>query len=154
MLLLIAAGVLLFELVRDAGAGFRYPPALINLALLAAFAESVLHPPCVAERAARLSVPNLSAEHVRYCRGVTLLWCGFFAANGLAAAYTACCCSLFVWTLYNGLISYVLIGLLCAGELAYRSWRFRIYSGGLFDPVLRRLFPERHEPAAGDENDR
>ncbi|ABK46582.1 conserved hypothetical protein [Shewanella sp. ANA-3] len=38
------------------------------------------------------------------------------------AAYTAAFTSLATWTLYNGLIAYVLMGLLLGGEWLYRSF--------------------------------
>jgi len=139
--MLLVCAVLLFELLSDAGRGFLYLPALINLALLGAFCETLLNPPSIAEHIARLAVPVLTAEHVRYCRRVTLVWCCFFALNGAAAAFTAAFCRLAVWALYNGLVSYLLIALLFAAELAYRSWRFRVYSGGPFDALLKRIFP-------------
>jgi uncharacterized membrane protein len=40
--------------------------------------------------------------------------------NGLIACYTAFFTSLETWTLYNGLIAYILMGLLFAGEYVVR----------------------------------
>ena len=99
-------------------------------------------PPMV-EIFARLQTGILSEEEVRYCRTVTAVWCGFFAANGLAALGFALAGSLAAWTAYNGFVAYGLMGLLFAGEVTVRSYRFRRYEGGLADPLFRRLFPPR-----------
>jgi len=48
-----------------------------------------------------------------------------------------------VWTLYTGLLAYLLVGAVFAGELTYRAWRFRRYDGDVTDVFLRRLFPPR-----------
>jgi uncharacterized membrane protein len=49
--------------------------------------------------------------------------------------------SLEAWTLYNGVVAYVLMGLLFSLEFLYRHWRFRRYVGTPFDSILRRIFP-------------
>jgi uncharacterized membrane protein len=94
-------------------------PVLVNISLLAVFAFSLLSPPTVPERLARLRHGELPARAVAYCRKVTILWCCFFVANASAAL-----CTIFLsreaWVLYNGLISYLLIGVLMAGEYGYR----------------------------------
>jgi uncharacterized membrane protein len=45
----------------------------------------------------------------------------FFAANGAAATATCVYGNLNIWTLYNGVVSYVLIGLFLGGEYLYRT---------------------------------
>jgi uncharacterized membrane protein len=47
------------------------------------------------------------------------------------------------WTVYTGLVAYVLMGLVFAVEYVYRAWRFCEYRNALTDVVLRRLFPPR-----------
>jgi len=48
------------------------------------------------------------------------VWCGFFVLNGAIALGTALWASEAVWSLYTGVISYVLMGLLFAGEYLVR----------------------------------
>ncbi len=60
-------------------------PALVNAVLLAVFATSLLRPPSIVERLARLTEPHLPPAGVAYTRGVTQVWCGFFAVNGTLA---------------------------------------------------------------------
>jgi uncharacterized membrane protein len=44
----------------------------------------------------------------------------FFAANGLFALYTALYWQREAWSLYNGAISYGLVGVLLVGEIVWR----------------------------------
>jgi uncharacterized membrane protein len=96
-------------------------PVLVSAVLLVVFSASVLHPPTIVERIARLSEPMLAPAGVAYTRQVTLVWCVFFIANGLAALATVLWTSNEVWVLYNGLIAYVLMGVLFAGEWLVRQ---------------------------------
>lgn len=98
----------------------RFYPVLINFVLLFWFAGSLRLPPPVIERLARLQHPDLPPEGIRYTRKVTQVWCVFFLINGLAALYTALWCSMACWTLYNGVIAYVLMALLMAIEYLIR----------------------------------
>lgn len=98
----------------------RLYPILVNLGLLTIFAASLYYPPPIIERLARLNIPDLPEKGIVYTRKVTQIWCLFFIFNGLAAFYTALWCSMKSWSLYNGLIAYVLIGLLMAGEYLVR----------------------------------
>lgn len=95
-------------------------PVLVNLGMLAVFAYSLYAPPSVIERIARLSDPELPAYAVAYTRRVTQVWCGFFVLNGLLAFYTAVWASSAVWSLYNGVLAYVLMGALFVGEYLVR----------------------------------
>jgi acyl-CoA synthetase (AMP-forming)/AMP-acid ligase II/3-hydroxymyristoyl/3-hydroxydecanoyl-(acyl carrier protein) dehydratase len=57
----------------------------------------------------------------RYCKKVTLLWCGFFILNGSVSACTAFAASDVLWSIYNGGVSYILMGLLFTGEYIIRK---------------------------------
>ncbi|HEY9106903.1 MAG TPA: hypothetical protein VIN58_09515 [Roseateles sp.] len=95
-------------------------PVLVNFALLAVFGLSLVRGPTIAERIARLQEPDLDPRGVAYTRRVTQVWCGFFVLNGSLALGTALWASEKTWALYNGLIAYVLIGTLMAGEWLVR----------------------------------
>jgi uncharacterized membrane protein len=97
-------------------------PVLVNMALLGVFAYSLFIPPSAVERLARLREPDLPAAAIVYTRRVTQVWCGFFAANGTIALVTAFWSSPGVWWIYNGLIAYVLMGVLFAGEYCVRLY--------------------------------
>ncbi len=95
-------------------------PALMSLAFLGVFAVSLVRPPSMVERFARLQDPNLPPRGVAYCRGVTKVWCAFFGANAAAALWTVWHGDLQLWTLYNGLVSYLLMGALFGAEFLVR----------------------------------
>jgi uncharacterized membrane protein len=97
-------------------------PVVVNLALLGVFAYSLISPPSVVERIARIREPELPAAAVVYTRRVTQLWCVFFAANGTVALVTALWTSPQVWWFYNGLVAYVVMGILFAGEYCVRRY--------------------------------
>ena len=84
---------------------------------------------------------ELNAVETRYCRSVTIVWCAFFAANGAIAAALALWAPLAWWTLYSGLLAYVLIGAVFVIEFLVRSYRFRQYGPGLAGRLAARLFP-------------
>ena len=99
-------------------------PVLVNAGLLGLFAYSLVVPPTIIERIARAQEADLPAAAVLYTRRVTQIWCVFFAVNGAIALVTAVWMPAVIWTLYNGLIAYLLMGLLFAGEYFARS-RFK-----------------------------
>lgn len=96
-------------------------PVFVNVVLLTVFVYSLVFPPAVITRLARSHDPNLSDSGVRYTRNVTLVWSVFFSLNGLVALYTALWATIEIWTLYNGFVTYVLMGVLMAGEWLVRA---------------------------------
>jgi len=96
-------------------------PVVINLSMLALFSYSLYKGPSMIEQLARLKEPQLPDSAISYLNKVTLIWCGLFVFNGSVALYTALYSDLATWTLYNGLIAYLLIGLLLAAEWLYRT---------------------------------
>jgi uncharacterized membrane protein len=104
----------------NALAPLKLYPVLVNAVLLVVFAASLHWPPSAVERMARLQHPDLPPRGVAYTRKVTWMWCGFFIVNGVLAIITALWAGERVWALYNGLIAYVLMGLLFAGEWLVR----------------------------------
>jgi uncharacterized membrane protein len=99
--------------------GLKFYPILVNGIMLGLFVLSLWRPPTMIERFARLQDPQLPERAIAYTRKVTQVWCGFFVLNGTMAILT-----LFgsdqLWALYNGLLSYVFMGLLLAGEYCVR----------------------------------
>lgn len=95
-------------------------PVLVNVALLAAFGASLATPVSAIERMARLSGQQFPAVASAYMRTVTQVWCGFFVVNGALALGTALWASEAVWSLYTGLVSYILMGVLFGGEYLVR----------------------------------
>ena len=95
-------------------------PVLVNVALLVAFSASLATPVSAIERMARLSGEEFAPIASAYMRTVTKVWCGFFIFNGAVALGTALWASDAAWSLYTGLVSYILMGVLFGGEFLVR----------------------------------
>lgn len=120
--LLFVAAAMALAALYDRELSIRLYPAFMNATLLAAFGLTLWRGPSMIERFARLIEPNLPESGVQYTRAVTCVWCGFFFINGAIAAWTALYANWPLWTLYNGLISYIAIALLFAGEMLVRPF--------------------------------
>ena len=123
-------------------------PTLVNGVLLFSFGRTIVYPPTVIEKIAGTMTKDLSENELLYCKNVTVVWCLFFTLNGSMALFLAFFSSLEVWTLYNGVVAYGLLGLLFLVEFIYRHWRFRRFVGTPLDLLLRRIFP----PSASNAN--
>lgn len=106
-------------LANQAGWLLAYP-VFVSLAFFAVFAFSLSHPPTIVERLARLEDPGLPPKGVAYTRKVTWVWCGFFLANAVVSLVTVWHGDRWLWSLYNGFIFYLLMGLLMAAEMLVR----------------------------------
>lgn len=95
-------------------------PVLMNLGMAAAFGLSLRKGPSLVESFASITEPDPSPAARAYMRRVSLIWCLFLMVNGGISALTALAGDMALWTLYNGLISYVLMGVLFAGEYTVR----------------------------------
>ena len=78
------------------------------------------------ERFARLAEPNLPESGVIWTRKITLVWCIFFVINALIALYTVLFAPMKIWVIYNGFVSYVLMGILLLGEFILRKRQQRL----------------------------
>lgn len=116
-----AAVAALWMLAGDSAIALRSYPVMVNGVLALIFGYSLVRPPSLIERLARLQDPALPPSGVAYTRKVTQVWLGFFLLNGGIAAYTAYWGTMEQWTLYNGVISYVLMGILFAVEWMVRQ---------------------------------
>ena len=110
----------LLSLVQRRLDAMLYYPVLVNGVLLTVFAWSLVRPPTVVERIARFREGDLPPEAVVYTRRVTIAWVVFFVVNGGVALYTARATSLETWAFYNGVVAYVLIGIMFGAEWLVR----------------------------------
>ncbi|UKV13126.1 hypothetical protein L6172_13825 [Thalassospiraceae bacterium SW-3-3] len=114
---IVAAGGIASELVA-----IRFYPVIVSLTMGTIFTVTLFTERPMVERLARLKMPDLDAYSVAYTRKLTKVWIGFFALNAMIATWTALYASMEIWTLYNGLLSYVLIGILFIGEWPVRRF--------------------------------
>lgn len=116
--LLLAVGVVWAIYLLKAHACFRLYPVFMVALALALFARSLWTTPLVEVFARRMG-EGLDARGVAYCRNVTRVWVSFLAVHLLVT-----CATLFasdeIWILYNGCLSYLLMGALFLGEFLYR----------------------------------
>ena len=119
---------------------------VINLTMLFVFGSTLFMPPNIIFRFATMSDKSIKGSSFeqkvyRYCHKVTVIWCCFFILNGSAAALTTFADKIFglspeaarkVWAVYNGGISYVLMGALFVIEFIVRK---------LVDKKMMKLFP-------------
>ena len=95
-------------------------PVVVNGVMLAVFGGSLWTSMPIVERLARLREPALPEAAVRYTRRVTQTWCAFFIGNGGIALLTALHGDMALWTVWNGMIAYLLMGALMASEWLVR----------------------------------
>ncbi len=112
---IVAAGGLASELLA-----IRFYPVIVSLTVGAVFTVTLFTDRPMVERLARLKMPDLDDYSIAYTRKLTKVWIGFFAVNAMIATWTALYASMEIWTLYNGFLSYLLIGILFIGEWPVR----------------------------------
>lgn len=96
-----------------------YYPALMNLLLGTLFASSVRNGDPILLRIVRARRIPMSKYGPAYITRLTMLWAAFFFLNALVSLWTTTL-TLEAWTLYNGLVTYVIVALLFVIELLYR----------------------------------
>ena len=107
-------------------AWLKFYPVLMSLGALGIFASTLWRPPSMIERFARIMQPDLPESGVNWTRKVTIVWCGFFLFNAAMAWCTIVYAPTQIWVLYNGFISYVLMGILLLGEFILRKRHQRL----------------------------
>jgi len=117
---LIASFGLVGMLFLNAHMAVQAYPVVVSLSVASIFGLSLLYPPTMVERIARLMEPNLPPSGVIYTRRVTMVWTIFLLMNALISVATSIWGTLAQWTLWNGLISYLLMGMLFVGEIIVR----------------------------------
>lgn len=104
-----------------------YYPVIVNAILFIVFTASILGKRPIITVLAMLKEKELPPFAISYTRRLTIFWAVFFVINGLIALYTAIINDLKVWTLYNGFISYILIGIIFTAEFILRVFLKKKY---------------------------
>ncbi len=118
-LTICVAGILAFV---DTMLAVKSYPISLCLSLAFVFGYSLLHPPAIIERFARMVEPDLNESGVHYTRNVTFIWIIFFILNACISLWTALYSDLKTWTFYNGFLSYIFMGCLFAVEFVVRQF--------------------------------
>jgi uncharacterized membrane protein len=119
--LMLSAMVTVAIMLLDQGLAREAYPVVRSFGAAAIFAWSLISPPSLIERFARLRYPELPDGAVRYCRKVTVIWAVWLTLNGVIAAVLALKGEVQIWALWTGAVSYVISGSLFLGEFGYRT---------------------------------
>ena len=115
------------SLVLKDQAWLKLYPVFMNMGAFIIFTATLIKAPSMIERFARLAEPDLPPEGVQWTRQVTKVWCGFFYINAVISLLTVFFAPMNIWVLYNGFISYVLMGILLLGEFLLRKRQQRLH---------------------------
>lgn len=124
-ILLAGCGVIAILTGTGSDRLLRWYPVLASLVATGVFTLSLFTGRPAIERIARLRQPDLPPEGVQYTRRLTVAWAALTFANALIAAWTAAFATIDTWALYNGVLSYLLLGGFFCLEWLYRQRRFR-----------------------------
>ena len=119
VVLIAVLTLLTYSTLANSVLALKFYPVVVSLSFLAIFTYTLYKPPTVVEMIARLH-ETLDGKGIIYTRKVTKVWCAFFMVNALIATWTVFHDNEKLWLLYNGLISYILMGTLMAVEFVVR----------------------------------
>lgn len=128
--LFLLAGILCF--VFNKKIFLKLYSVVISATMLFVFGSSLFFKPNIIFRFACLGDKSVKGSSFEpqvnsYCKKVTVVWCVFFVLNGSISAFTALhdfgndALNDKIWSVYNGGISYILMGLLFAVEFLVRK---------------------------------
>ena len=97
----------------------KYYPVVVNFLIFLMFFTSLFQKETVIQKIARAMEPDIKPKALEYTRKLTYVWAVFTFLNWLVSVATVFM-SEAVWALYNGFISYLLIGMFFAVEYIVR----------------------------------
>ncbi len=97
-------------------------PVLMNASVCAIFALSLRKTPLITQFAQKMCNKPLNNNQITYTKHATIAWAVFMFINTLISFVTVFL-STEIWTIYNGFISYILIGLMMLIEYFVRKSR-------------------------------
>ncbi len=128
-----------FGWVSNNGTWLLVLPSATQATFGLAFLRSLGGTPLI-EHFARMMKPELSVAQLAHCRSWTTIWGVYLLALAAAGLVLARWATLSVWTIYVGIVNYVLVGALFAVEYLIRKIRFRDYGRNPLDWLLSKVF--------------
>ena len=122
MLIVVVSLLVLHRWMHDDQQLLKFYPVAVNFIMLVVFSSSLLQAQPLIEKIALSRNMDVGEHNRRYLRILTIVWSLFFVFNVIASAWTALYATMNFWLLYNGFISYLLIGALVGCELIYRRF--------------------------------
>lgn len=122
--LLLFAGIVCF--ITGKTIFIKLYPVFMTGIFLFTFGSTLFFPPNMCFRFAclgdkKLKNASYSKKVEEYCKKVTIIWCIFFILNGTFALITVFSNNDKLWSIYNGGIAYILMGILFAVEFLVRK---------------------------------
>jgi uncharacterized membrane protein len=108
-------------LITKSSLTLKIYPALADLIYFVIMGTSILIPPPLVFYFLNMFDKKIK-DHIeprffeRYCRNAAIIWCVFFVFDGIVSIVTVFLGSDIVWGIYNGGITYVLMGMIFLGE--------------------------------------
>jgi uncharacterized membrane protein len=107
--------------LSQSAAMLLYYPAIVNLTMSGVFLYSLRQGEPLLLRIVRARGTVISEHGPVYLYRLTGIWAAFFIVNALVSIWTTTQ-SIEVWTLYNGFLSYILVGVLVGLEIIFRDY--------------------------------
>lgn len=128
---------------------------IINATLLVVFSSTLSFAPNMCFRFATMADRKIvgsvyEAKVCNYCKKVTILWCIFFVLNGTVATFTtfwdfgSVQANNRIWSIYNGGISYFLMGMIFVVEGVVRHF---------VDKAIVKIYPISHFTSTSRDQD-
>jgi len=98
---------------------FKYYPVIINFLFFAVFFTSIFQKETVIQKIARAMENDVKPAILNYTRKLTYLWSAFMFCNFVVSLLTVFM-SEKIWIIYNGFVSYILVGMFFGIEYIVR----------------------------------
>ena len=145
------AGVIaLLALVFNSETVIKIYPICITIVFLGLFGGSLIRKKPIVVHFAEMMDSSIKthpgrAEIERYCKNVTVIWCVWFVISLAINTYLVICGTTKQWTYFNGLVCYIVQGMLFAGEIIIRYFvnnkinaRYNLPKQGMFSFLRKK----------------
>jgi uncharacterized membrane protein len=137
-------GTLTIAIATGAAEAIALVPAIVHALVARALLSSAGDEESLIEKAARISHPLAPAFIRPYCRKLTAVWAGLFAASAIVTATLALGATLDAHRAWTGWMFWTVLGIFSFVEFFWRKAWFRYYGTGPFDRLLARMFPPQN----------
>jgi len=97
----------------------KYYPVVVNFLIFLMFFTSLFQRETIIQKIARTMEPDIKPKSLEYTKNLTYCWAAFTLLNWLMSLATVFM-SEKIWAIYNGFISYILVGVFFAVEYIVR----------------------------------
>lgn len=98
---------------------FKYYPPIVNFAFFVIFFSSIFQEKTIIQKIALAMEPDANEHVMKYTRKLTYIWSIFMFIN-FCISFATIFLPERIWAIYNGFISYLLVGIFFAVEYIVR----------------------------------